>query len=275
MAADQSPGQNRSSPLAWWRHQMETFSALLALCVGKSPVTGEFHSKRPVTRSFDVLFDLLICAWTNGWANNRYAGDLIRHRAHYDAIVMEFPLFRIIFCKSVMGHTITQGNGVLSNLFGVRPTWILVLHASLQFEIELLQEITCAGNIKSSTIFRNNKPLQSSGLIRISVDIYNPQNIRNNVLIFRDSNMLVLRQLDTMTWWRKIISDHTLAEMFMESPFKKNYSFNLGCSLILIFSWQIVWKHHVLSLLLQKPQSDQLNCAAFQKPRPFSSVVFG
>ena len=36
---------------------METFSALLALCAGNSPVTGEFPSQRPVTRSFDVFFD--------------------------------------------------------------------------------------------------------------------------------------------------------------------------------------------------------------------------
>ena len=42
----------------WRRHQMETFSALLALCVGNSPVTDEFPSQRPVTRSFDVFFDL-------------------------------------------------------------------------------------------------------------------------------------------------------------------------------------------------------------------------
>ena len=42
---------------SWWRHQMETFSALLALCAGNSPVTGEFPSQRPVTRSFDVFFD--------------------------------------------------------------------------------------------------------------------------------------------------------------------------------------------------------------------------
>ena len=33
-------------------------SALLALCVGNSPVTGEFASQRPVTRGFDVFFDL-------------------------------------------------------------------------------------------------------------------------------------------------------------------------------------------------------------------------
>ena len=42
----------------WWRHQMETFSALLALCAGNSPVSGEFPAQRPVTRSFGVFFDL-------------------------------------------------------------------------------------------------------------------------------------------------------------------------------------------------------------------------
>ena len=40
------------------RHQMETFSALLVLCEGNLPVTGEFPSQRPVTRSFEVFFDL-------------------------------------------------------------------------------------------------------------------------------------------------------------------------------------------------------------------------
>ena len=42
---------------SWWRPQMEIFSALLALCAGNSPVTGEFHIQRPVTHSFDVFFD--------------------------------------------------------------------------------------------------------------------------------------------------------------------------------------------------------------------------
>ena len=42
----------------WWRHQMETFSASLAICAGNSPVSGEFPAQRPVTRSFDVFFDL-------------------------------------------------------------------------------------------------------------------------------------------------------------------------------------------------------------------------
>ena len=42
----------------WWRHQMETFSALLAICAGNSPVPGEFPTQRPATRSFDAFFDL-------------------------------------------------------------------------------------------------------------------------------------------------------------------------------------------------------------------------
>ena len=44
--------------MPWWRHQMETFSALLALCAGNSSVTGEFPSQRPVARSFDIFFDM-------------------------------------------------------------------------------------------------------------------------------------------------------------------------------------------------------------------------
>ena len=59
----------------WWRHQMETFSALLAFCAGNSPVTG-------------ALIFSLIGAWTNGWVNNRDAGDSRRHRAHNDVIVI-------------------------------------------------------------------------------------------------------------------------------------------------------------------------------------------
>ena len=66
----------------WWRHQMETCSALLALCAGNSPATGEFPSQRPVTRIF------FICVWINGWVNNREVDDLRRHRDQYDVIVI-------------------------------------------------------------------------------------------------------------------------------------------------------------------------------------------
>ena len=68
-----------------WYHQMETFSTLLSFCTANSPLTGEFPSQRPVTQIFEVS---LVCVCTNGGANNRDAGDLRRHRHHYDVTVM-------------------------------------------------------------------------------------------------------------------------------------------------------------------------------------------
>ena len=72
---------------AWWRHQIETFSTLLAFCARNSTVNGEFPAQRPMTRNFKFS---LICAWTISWANNTEAGDLRRHCAHYHVIVMGF-----------------------------------------------------------------------------------------------------------------------------------------------------------------------------------------
>ena len=77
---------SKHSPMPWWGHQMDTFSALLAICAGNSPVPDEFTAQRPVTRSFDFF----ICTWINGIVNNREAGDLRRHRAHYDVTNTKF-----------------------------------------------------------------------------------------------------------------------------------------------------------------------------------------
>ena len=68
---------------AWWRHQMETASALLAICAGNSPVTGEFPAQRPVTQSFDVFFDLRLNKRFNkqrwGWWFETPSRPLWRH----------------------------------------------------------------------------------------------------------------------------------------------------------------------------------------------------
>ena len=70
---------------SWWRHQMETFSAQLALCAGNSPVPVNSPHKGQWR---GALMFTLICVWINGWVNNREAGDLRRYRGHYDVIVM-------------------------------------------------------------------------------------------------------------------------------------------------------------------------------------------
>ena len=70
---------------AWWCHQMETLSALLALCEGNPLITGGFTLKRPVMHS--LMFSL-ICTSTNVWANKWNAGELRRHQDPYDVTVM-------------------------------------------------------------------------------------------------------------------------------------------------------------------------------------------
>ena len=52
---------------------------------------GEFAGDLwiPRTKASNAeLWWVFICAWINGRVNNREAGDLRRHRAHYDATVM-------------------------------------------------------------------------------------------------------------------------------------------------------------------------------------------
>ena len=67
---------------------METFSELLAFCAGNSLVTGEFPAQKATELRGALMFSL-ICVWNNSWVNNRDAGDLRRHRVHYDVILME------------------------------------------------------------------------------------------------------------------------------------------------------------------------------------------
>ena len=83
---------------------METFSALLALCAGNSPVTGEFPSQRPVMQSFDVLYNLrlnkqLSKQWWSWW--------------------FEMPS-RSLWCHSNY-HMWNYGKMLLLRLFSSRP----------------------------------------------------------------------------------------------------------------------------------------------------------
>ena len=73
---------------SWWRHQMEHFSALLALCAG-------IHRWIPLTKASDAerWCFLWSASWISGWVNNREAGDLRHHRNHYDVIAMAYFYF--------------------------------------------------------------------------------------------------------------------------------------------------------------------------------------
>ena len=70
----------------WWRHQMETFPRYWPFVWGfhRSPVNSHHKGQWRGALMFS-----LICAWINGWVNNGEAGDLRRHRTHYDVTVMK------------------------------------------------------------------------------------------------------------------------------------------------------------------------------------------
>ena len=91
----------------WWRHQMETFSALLAICAGNSPVPGEFPTQRLVTRSSDVFFNLCLnkqlSKQSRGWWFETLSRPILRHRndihtyRHSSLIISRFCDFGV-FC---------------------------------------------------------------------------------------------------------------------------------------------------------------------------------
>ena len=91
----------------WWRHQMEPFSPLLVICAGNSPVPGEFPEQSPVTRTFDVFFDLPLNkplskqSW--GWWFEtlspplwRHCNDLLRAPVATLICLYEFSIFRFL-----------------------------------------------------------------------------------------------------------------------------------------------------------------------------------
>ena len=78
----------------WWRHQMEHFSRYWTFLRGihrslvNSPHKGQWRG---------ALMFSLICAWINGWVNNREAGDSRSHRGHYEVIVMRLAILHAIW----------------------------------------------------------------------------------------------------------------------------------------------------------------------------------
>ena len=114
----------------WWRHQMETFSALLALCAGwpvNSPRKGQWRG---------VLMFSLICAWINDWVNNREAGDVRRHRAHYNVIVMRGMGIAQQELRSCIISTFEHRMLNPAGLVGVFVKWLPCIHQFVPFPIE-------------------------------------------------------------------------------------------------------------------------------------------
>ena len=78
-----------------WRHRIFTLNTWLSMhqvlsinIMKSSSGNISVHRWIPCTKASDTELWCFLWSWINGWVNNREAGDLRRHRAHYDVIVM-------------------------------------------------------------------------------------------------------------------------------------------------------------------------------------------
>ena len=154
-------------PFSWWCHQMETFSALLAICARNSLVTGEFPAQRPVTHSFDVFFDLRLNkrlskqSW--GWWSEMPSRPLWRHynvnmRAH-------FLEFCSCYCAAIACQIYFVRYTGNINCFIVTPNfiiqlkklkkyyWVHLVIITMQTLYGILHEVPMALNIISINTF--------------------------------------------------------------------------------------------------------------------------
>ena len=134
---------------AWWRHQMETFSALLAICKGNPSVTDGFPHKGQWRGALMFSF---IYAWTNGWANNRDAGDLRPSRAFYDITVMRNHVETL--CSNCELNNVSEIGAVrISNVQATRYgplRWYLIKLMQIHYDDVIMS--TIASQITSLTI---------------------------------------------------------------------------------------------------------------------------
>ena len=85
-------------PFAWWRHQMDMFSALLAVCAGNSPVTSDFPSQRPVRRSFNVFFldgSFWCHVWRQSWHHDYSRFSVVVNHKHLHTSMSWLPLLNL------------------------------------------------------------------------------------------------------------------------------------------------------------------------------------
>ena len=112
-------------------------SALLANCAGNSPVPGEFPIKRPVTRSFDVYFDLRP---NKSLSKHLWGCFFRRFRDHYDVIVMKtnpchdvtmFYFRREFVFRYTLLLAPSHYNGVIMGSIGSQITSLTVVYSAV------------------------------------------------------------------------------------------------------------------------------------------------
>ena len=121
---------------------METCSALLVICAGSLPVLADFPTQRPVTRSFDVLFDLRpnkrLSKQSWGWWFEMSSRPLWRHR---NVLVKGSP--------GILTTSCTTYNGIINTESILQDWGMSMLVLSHCYHTQLLYVISCNANTEN------------------------------------------------------------------------------------------------------------------------------
>ena len=104
---------------SWCRHQMETTSALPALCEVDSSPNSKWRR---------ALMFSLICTWINGWVNNRKADHLRRHRAHCNVTVRYRSTLPMFFNLVSFAHLFPSYSGTKGQMLLPKDSYPIYHH---------------------------------------------------------------------------------------------------------------------------------------------------
>ena len=105
----------------------------------------------------------LICAWTNGWASNRDAGDLRRHRAHYDVNVMGILMARLFIYTEAWWRAYTS------------MTWVTCWHQAIARNNDDLLTIRSRNKLQQK--FHKQEPIKNT-VCKMSAISFRPQCVK-------------------------------------------------------------------------------------------------
>ena len=159
---------------------------------------GEFTGDRWIPRTKASEAELwcffFICAWMNGWVNNNEAGDVKRHRAHYDVDIMLMGQLNKVFSSKTWKRDSAINNkcwnqcGYVCNHYGSRAMqWI---------EVAVIQKSKVNKGTDSDSTWKGTisiRYVSIMNLVRIS-----PCHIFSRIMVITISILCTLCLLCTM-----------------------------------------------------------------------------
>ena len=125
--------------------------------IHRSPVNSPHKGQRRGALMFSS-----ICVWINGWVNNREAGDLSCHRAHYDVIVMDARFVVIDDTKLVSGRLLEFSNWHFWSYVEIYSLPSLILTCLILSYLKYIISVSIRGMLVSATMgsFRQRDTLK-------------------------------------------------------------------------------------------------------------------